>query len=281
MFDKLEILNKSRYTLCSKRATKHGFNQHVISVSAYSSDKDNINLKNNIWIYIIEFLNEAKYFYPNWRVRIYYHNINKTINELIKIENIYKNVDFCDVYNIPLLGNIHSFMSGRIHRFIPIADRFVDILMSRDIDSPILKREVISVNQWLLSNKLYHIMRDHQFHSDVILAGLWAFKIYFNKTITNQLIKPLLTKSIINCYQSNNSDQIFLFNFIWPIVKEQSLQHDSFHCQKYHLTKPFTLPKLSRTLFVGCRRPCLNHQHLPLPCPIKCLPVNYTNQYLC
>jgi hypothetical protein len=280
-FDNFEILRKSSETLCSERATKHGFHQRVIALSAYQSNKDNILLTDKIWLYTLEYISEAKYFYPDWRVRIYYHNINKTIDQIIQIEKHFKNVDFCDVFNIPLLGNISSFMSGRLHRFIAIADPFVDIYMSRDIDSPIFKREVVSVNQWILSNKLYHIMRDHPLHYDVILAGLWAFHISKNETIRNQFTRYLFSKSLINCYNSITGDQDFLQDYVWPIAENQSMQHDSFHCHKFSLSIPFTQPKLSMTQFVGCRRPCHHNQDPPGPCPIYCRSSNNTDQNLC
>ena len=51
-------------------------------------------------------------------------------------------------------------------------DASVDIFISRDIDSVILEREVEAVNQWLLSNFTFHLMRDSPSHGEVVLAGL-------------------------------------------------------------------------------------------------------------
>ncbi|CAF4039394.1 unnamed protein product [Rotaria sordida] len=280
-FDKFEELYKSSQTLCSKRSVKHGYNQRVISISAYQSNKDNIYLVDKILLYTLEFIVEAKHYYPDWRVGVYYHNLNITNDQIINIEKRFDNVDFCYVYDIKILSNIIEYMSGRFHRFIPLGDPYVDIYMSRDIDSPIYQRELLSVNQWLLSDKLYHIMRDHPHHNDVILAGLWAFKISINRTITNNIIKYLFSKSILNCYNSMRGDQDFLRDYVWPIAEKESIQHDSFHCKLYKFSIPFPKPKLSITQFVGCRRPCRYNQDPPGPCPIKCLPHNYTDQYLC
>ncbi|CAF1206567.1 unnamed protein product [Rotaria magnacalcarata] len=270
-FDITEYLNNYPYPLCSERSIKHGYNQKVIAVSSYESDRDNINLTNKVWYYTLEFISEAKYFYPDWRVRIYYHNLNITNDEIYKIENYYKNVDFCSVYNIDILSNITYYMPGRFHRFIPIADRFVDIYMSRDIDSPIFKREVLSVNQWLLSDKIYHIMRDHPLHYDVILAGLWAFKLSKSKTMTNEIVENLFSKTILSSYNSMTGDQDFLKDYVWPFAQNHSMQYDSFHCDLYPLSIPFPISKLSNSQFVGCRRPCRYYQDPPGPCPIKCL----------
>jgi hypothetical protein len=274
MFDNFQMFEESSHTLCSERATKHGLHQRVIGISAYRSNEDNIHLSDKIVSYTLEYLSEAEHFYPDWRVRVCYHNLDLTMNDILSIEKRYKNVDFCDVFNIPLLGNLSSYMFGRLHRF-------VDIYMSRDIDSPILTREVVSVNEWILSNKLFHIMRDHPYHFNVILAGLWAFKVSNNKTITNQITRRLFSKSLINCYDSMSGNQDFLEDFVWPIAEKESIQHDSFHCQQFIFSIPFSTPKLSLTQFVGCRRPCRHDQDSPEPCPTRCRSPNHTDQYLC
>ncbi len=44
-------------------------------------------------------------------------------------------------------------------RWFPISDDFVDIFSSRDSDSTLIQREKDSVDVWLKSNNLFHIMR--------------------------------------------------------------------------------------------------------------------------
>ena len=44
-------------------------------------------------------------------------------------------------------------------RWFPIGDSFVDVFSSRDTDSYIIQREIDSVNAWLESDKVGHIMR--------------------------------------------------------------------------------------------------------------------------
>ncbi len=51
-------------------------------------------------------------------------------------------------------------------------DDLVDVVISRDADSPLSHRESVAVKEWLESDYTFHIMRDHPFHCDpVILAG--------------------------------------------------------------------------------------------------------------
>lgn len=47
----------------------------------------------------------------------------------------------------------------------------VDIMMSRDSDTPIIDRETIAVREWLESNYTFHAMRDHPMHCIEMLGG--------------------------------------------------------------------------------------------------------------
>ncbi len=52
-------------------------------------------------------------------------------------------------------------------------DDMVDTIMSRDTDSRIIPREDDAVREWLASDKIFHIMRDHPYHCVHVLAGNW------------------------------------------------------------------------------------------------------------
>lgn len=45
------------------------------------------------------------------------------------------------------------------YRWIPMGDSFIDFVASRDTDAWISQREIDSVNVWLNSNTLFHVMR--------------------------------------------------------------------------------------------------------------------------
>lgn len=51
-------------------------------------------------------------------------------------------------------------------------DGLVDTAMSRDSDSPIIPREEDAVREWLASDRIFHIMRDHPMHCTSILGGI-------------------------------------------------------------------------------------------------------------
>ena len=63
---------------------------------------------------------------------------------------------------------------GRIWRFAPMADIFVDEFHSRDLDSNFTAREVSAVNDWLSTNYTFHVMRDHIHHTFPIQAGMFG-----------------------------------------------------------------------------------------------------------
>jgi hypothetical protein len=88
--------------------------------------------------------------------------------------NLYDNVDFCDVEQIPrvpsnattlsvdlFLNWNATYIHSSMWRYLAIGDSFVDAFMSRDLDMEIFDREIQAVNEWLDSDKAGHIMRGY------------------------------------------------------------------------------------------------------------------------
>ena len=142
---------------------RRGYGQKVVSYSLYGT--------------VPMYYSELKYLsqlvakhYPTWIIRIHY---DKTVNSSVICEfeclkddksgNYMNNIDFCNINEIPFGKPFHSwdaqFMHSMKWRFLPIGDPFVDMFMSRDLDSWILDREVSAVNVWFQSNSAFHIMR--------------------------------------------------------------------------------------------------------------------------
>ena len=114
-----------------------------------------------------------------------------------------------------------------------------DVVLSRDVDSRISQREVDAVNEWLESDKDFHIMRDHPYHGTQILAGMWGSK--------NGILKGI--RESINAYSKGNfkqADQIFLREHIWKKIEDNSLSHDEFFNGI-----PFPTPRKDWNDFVG------------------------------
>ncbi|MDJ0677683.1 MAG: TIGR03032 family protein [Calothrix sp. MO_167.B42] len=120
-------------------------------------------------------------------------------------------------------------------RFYPAVDSDVAVMIARDTDSRLNAREKAAVDEWLLSDKKFHIMRDHPGHKYLILGGMWGVKG-----------NGLDMVKLIDDYLQNNSstdiqygiDQDFLAAVIYPQVKQRSLVHDEFF-----EGKPFPVPR--------------------------------------
>jgi hypothetical protein len=111
--------------------------------------------------------------------------------------------------------------TGMFWRFEPIADPEVEVMISRDADSRLSEREAKAVNEWLASENLFHVMRDHPAHSIEILGGMWGAR------------KPILGDMLhlIRAYTKGNFwqvDQNFLKEIVWPRVKYTTHTNDEF-----------------------------------------------------
>ncbi len=111
----------------------------------------------------------AKIKYPDFECWFYIHKESvpeTTVTELSKLNNVKI------IFKSGNLDNCKPMM----WRFQAIDDPEVEIMMSRDTDTRIYNREVIAVREWLKSNKLFHIMRDHPYHTSLIMGGMFGTK---------------------------------------------------------------------------------------------------------
>lgn len=132
----------------------------------------------------------------------------------------------------------------RMWRFEAIDEPDVEIMMSRDTDTRFTLREQLAVNEWLNSNNVFHIMRDHPHHNFCILAGMFGTKK--NNNIPSW-------KNIINQYAKTDNrmyDQDMLRDYIYPIIKDNSTIHAAFHKME-HNAKDFPIKYCNELRFVG------------------------------
>lgn len=123
---------------------------------------------------------------------------------------------------------------------LPLLDDAVDVLLSRDTDSPIIQREVDAVHEWLGSNRIFHLMRDHPFqisqkHNFPILAGkamqlftpqwirlcdihsgMWGVKLTPNEK--SRYVQAAENMFSINHCLTHYYDQILLRKHLWPVA---------------------------------------------------------------
>lgn len=166
-------------------------------------------------------------YFPDWEMRVYYDQ-SVPINILKNLEKL--NVNLIDISNEKI--NIYypkkeeSKTYGMFWRFVPAGDETVDYFVSRDTDSRFSEREVLAVNDWIDSQKPFHIIREHPWgHTWVINGGMWGCLGGFIENI-DQLIKEYLKTS--KWAHEQAADQWFLKECIYPIVKDYSFITDEF-----------------------------------------------------
>jgi hypothetical protein len=158
-----------------------------------------------------------KTIYPGWKMVLYYNNSvpEDTITDLTKND-------------VMLIDMTDSDMYGMFWRFLAVDIDDAEYVSFRDCDSRLSFREKLAVDEWIISEKSLHIMRDHPAHRVPygnnglgILGGMWGIKsdrINMKKTINEY---PHYTKHIYG------QDQNFL-TFIYDYFGTDKKTHDEF-----------------------------------------------------
>ena len=118
--------------------------------------------------------------------------------------------------------DVEGDWTGMFWRFYACEDS--DIMLSRDTDSRLSNREKLAVDEWLESNKDFHIMRDHPYHKTEILGGMWGCR--------NGIMKKIQLSNMIEewgHYERKGIDQDFLGSYVYPKVINQSFEHSEFN----------------------------------------------------
>lgn len=200
----------------------------IISFCLYGDNKKYI-------IGALENANTYKHFYPDWEMHLYVDNNCFFNNQEIMYKILKNNVV------LHLIDTTTDKQMGVNWRFYALEES--DVFISRDCDSRFSEREQKAVEEWLQSDKQYHIMRDHPLHGDRMLAGMWGYK---GDGLRN--IKQLLNEY---CAGKNywTLDQAFLAAIIYPKTINNAIVHDEYF--KYEpYRKSFPVAKINNH-FVG------------------------------
>jgi hypothetical protein len=123
-------------------------------------------------------------------------------------------------------GNSRWMKNGKLWRLLATMFDDATIVLFRDVDSRITSREVAAVKEWLVSPYSAHVMRDFPKHTAPIMAGMWGIKNYlFSKRFITKLWDTYVA-TVPDWDQA--SDQVFLKRAIWPVIKDNAMQHDEF-----------------------------------------------------
>ena len=181
----------------------------------------------------IENVKLAQTIYSDWICRFY---IGKSVPDDIW--------DTLDSFNNTELIDMEESgdWTGMFWRFYPASENDVDVFIVRDTDSRLNQREKSAVDEWLNSDKGLHIMRDHPYHTSLIMGGMWGMK---KGTFPKM-------KDLIKVYNKGNFwqvDQNFLNTFVYPLIKDNTFIHDEF-TNFENWKKPFPTIRVNKE-FVG------------------------------
>ena len=154
----------------------------------------------------------AQKIYPDWICRFY-------VGQSVPFPVIHelKSRDNVQVIEKAEFGD----WKGMFWRFEAIDEENVEVMISRDADSRLNYREKAAVEQWIKSDKGFHIMRDHPWHRFPVLGGMWGIK---SGALPN-------IRELINNYGQEDAygtDYKFLADVVMPRVEDNVLIHDEF-----------------------------------------------------
>lgn len=167
--------------------------------------------------------------YPEWKCKFFIASSvpNNIIETLYGMPNTVFELD-----------KTNGDWSSMFWRFSTSYDPNVDISIFRDTDSRLSLREKHAVDEWLHSDKTFHIMRDHPYHGFPILGGMWGFK--------NNSSYPM--KELLNSFDIQNkygTDYDFFIQRLYPLIGDDKVVHDPFFDKK-----PFPTQRVNQE-FVG------------------------------
>lgn len=171
----------------------------------------------------------AQKIYPGWYC---YFFVDNSVPKEIK--------DILLSYNNTFLVHTNAVgnWSSMFWRFETSYDDEIGVSIFRDTDSRLNLREKYAVDQWLTSDKTFHIMRDHPYHRFPILGGMWGMKnnpLYDMKTLLNKFNKN----------DRYGTDYEFFAQILYPLIGNDKVVHDPFFDKK-----DFPTPRVD-TEFVG------------------------------
>ncbi len=177
------------------------------------------------WIGAIRNIEQVSKCFPGWKCRFYIDS--KSRKELI-------DTIIGDNVEVVIVDSDKDEFHGMFWRFWAAEDENINIFLSRDCDSRFSNREILAINEWLSSDKDFHIMRDHPYHTVPILGGMWGCR--------NGIMRDIKLSELISNwtrYSKKGDDQDFLGQIVYPLVVTKSMEHSEFNLKFGGETRPF------------------------------------------
>jgi len=278
---------------CSEFSQLRGQHQNVIAFTFYEGQKEFRttfdDYKRDYFVGIERNLSLMKKFYgTNWIMRLYYHLSKNSTNwqRLCTLVCQDSNIDICDVENNPKFGNISNVFPLN-WRFLPSIDDQVDLLLVRDLDSDLSKREYAAVSEFIQSDMDFHIMRDHPQHDIQILGGTWGIKLVkpeIRQKMSLSIRKMFGKDEFYASREHSGPDQKILKHIVWPWARSIAMSHDAYKCRRFSGTQPFPSRRnhgignfVGSVISLNNSIPFTNEYQ----CPEACRPKNHTDWLYC
>jgi len=157
--------------------------------------------------------------FPGWIMHVSYTPTanQKIINEIAKFPWVE-----IEIYQEP------NHSKNTMHRFLAGMKPNNDVVIFRDADSRLLKRDYLAVMDWLNNtDKKVHLMRDHPANKFRIMAGLWGVR-------DGIIAKPEIVQKFYDYYKNPEFekwtiDQVYLQKYIYPLIENTTCIHASFN----------------------------------------------------
>ena len=155
----------------------------------------------------------APFVYPEWTCRFY---VDESVSESVLRTLIKEGAEVRRVSGLP------KEKFGTFWRFLVADDSSVERFIFRDCDSLLNVRERVAVDEWIVSQRHFHLMRDSYSHSELVLGGLWG-------GVRGSLppMAAAIRTYVEERFYSRTLDQQFLRDVLWPTIRQSVLSHDS------------------------------------------------------
>lgn len=176
--------------------------------------------------------------FPGWRPVIF---IGESVPQ--KVVALLKN-DY-EAVVIQMVG-VPEDSSAMFWRYLALDSIPDGAVLFRDADSRASSRERAAVDEWLVSGKTFHIMRDHVNHTLPMMGGMWGARAGVSCNVGQ----------LINDYSPDNEfsgDQRWLASVMYPIAATSCIAHQDemlYADAPAVVVRPFPAPALSGA-FVG------------------------------
>lgn len=202
---------------------RQGKGRKVISMSLFGDD-------GRYTQGVIENAVLARRDWRGWTLRVYYGaGVPSDVLNIVTALGV-------ELVSMADLNITQSRASSTVWRFLALTDRTATRIISRDADARLTNRDKAAVDEWVESGKYFHVMRDHVNHKKwPVLAGMFG--------AVNGLLHPRLVQAWFGKNETSEvanapgaarakwwSDQVWLRDSVWPLVKVHTLSHASFGC---------------------------------------------------